>query len=61
MFQYKQMKNVSSIYGISKIYPIYFVNESIFAWMQILYIICGKKYTVKPVSRGNFLEHRNMT
>ena len=29
------------MYNVSKIYTLYFVDESIFAWMKVLYMLCS--------------------
>ena len=29
------------MYNVSKIYTLYFVSESIFAWMKVLYMLCS--------------------
>jgi len=38
--------NAKYMKDMTNIYPIYFVNEIIFVWMQILYIICGNNNLV---------------
>ena len=37
------------MYNVSKIYTLYFVNENIFAWMKVLYMLCS--ITSIPVKR----------